>query len=120
VVRINPVRLKVVLLGSKNFQQLARFGTWFVAAQNRVGGGRVNIERFWNTFADPLTPLMLSDTIGPQRTFAISKLCQSSVGVHHFLVFQILHQIDGIDPTEITNKVVLAVHFMRSACFRSN
>jgi hypothetical protein len=46
VVRINPVRLKVVLLGSKNFQQLVRFGTWFVAAQDRVGGERSTNERF--------------------------------------------------------------------------
>jgi hypothetical protein len=48
VVRINPVRLKVVLLGSKNFQQLVRFGAWFVAAQNRVGGERSANERFWS------------------------------------------------------------------------
>ena len=34
MVRINPVRLKVVLLGSKNFQQLVQLGTKFVAAEN--------------------------------------------------------------------------------------
>jgi hypothetical protein len=37
-----------VLLGSKNFQQLVRFGTWFVAAQDRVGGERSTNEGLLN------------------------------------------------------------------------
>ncbi|MFT5744143.1 MAG: hypothetical protein ACI86S_002222, partial [Paracoccaceae bacterium] len=32
------------------------------------GSSRAKKERFWNNFADPLTPLMSSDTIGPERT----------------------------------------------------
>ncbi len=42
-----------------------------MVAEKRVGGTGSKNERFWNNFADPLTPLMSSDTSGPKLTFVV-------------------------------------------------
>jgi hypothetical protein len=39
------------------------------------GSSRAKKERFWNNFADPLTPLMSSDTIGPELPFTSTSGC---------------------------------------------
>jgi hypothetical protein len=37
-------------------------------------------ESFWNTFADPLTPLISSDTTGPKRPFVQVRSTTGSEG----------------------------------------